>query len=291
MRDLALAGLLAIATILWGATFTVVRDAIAVYGVFSFLAVRFLIASIALGVIGARRMNLRTLLVGGAVGSALAAGFVLQTIGLQYTSPTNSGLITGLVVVLTPACAFLMYRTRTPKIYIAPVVGAFVGLALLTGESPDEFRVGDILTMACAAAFAVHVVLLGRYAAKHDAVGFALAQMMATALLCGIAAPIFEPLEPPPREVWFALGLTGLGASALAFLIMTYVQQHLPAVRTAVILTLEPLFAVVFGYLLAGDRLTLIQGVGAALILSALLVGEVGPALLSARRRRGGPGV
>ncbi|MBT7101641.1 DMT family transporter, partial [Candidatus Poribacteria bacterium] len=217
MPDLALAGLLTIATILWGVTFTVVRDAVAVYGVLSFLAVRFLIASIALGVIGARRMSLRTLLVGGAVGSALALGFVLQTIGLRYTSPTNSGLITGLVVVLTPAIAFVMYRTRTPKLYIAPVLGAFVGLALLTGESPEEFRLGDVLTMACAVAFAAHVVLLGRYAAAHDAIGFALAQMVSTAALCGIAAPIFEPMELPPREVWFALGLTGLGASALAF--------------------------------------------------------------------------
>ena len=216
----------------------------------------------------------------------MAAGFVLQTIGLRYTSPTNSGLITGLVVVLTPAIAFLMYRTRIPKLYIAPVVGAFVGLALLTGESPEEFRVGDILTMACAVAFAAHVVLLGRYAGEHDAVGFALAQMLSTAVLCGVAAPIFEPMELPPREIWFALGMTGLGASALAFLIMTYVQQRLSAIRTAVILTMEPLFAVIFGYLLAGDRLTVIQSIGAALILSALLVGEVGPALLTGRRPR-----
>jgi drug/metabolite transporter (DMT)-like permease len=275
-----------IATLLWGATFTIVRDAVAVYGVLSFLAVRFLIASVALGIIGARRMSLRTLLVGGTVGSALAAGFVLQTIGLRYTSPTNSGLITGLVVVLTPAIAFLMYCTRIPKLYIAPVVGAFVGLALLTGESPEEFRVGDILTMACAVAFAAHVVLLGRYAGEHDAVGFALAQMLSTAVLCGVAAPILEPMELPPREIWFALGMTGLGASALAFLIMTYVQQRLSAIRTAVILTMEPLFAVVFGYLLAGDRLTVIQSIGAALILSALLVGEVGPALLNGRRSR-----
>ena len=190
--------------------------------------------------------------------------------------------------MLTPAIAFVMYRTRTPKLYIAPVLGAFVGLALLTGESPEEFRIGDVLTMACAVAFAAHVVLLGRYAAAHDAIGFALAQMISTGVVCGIAAPIFEPLELPPREVWFALGLTGLGASALAFLIMTYVQQRLSAVRTAVILTMEPLFAVVFGYILAGDRLTSIQAVGAALILSALLVGEVGPALLSGRRAASG---
>lgn len=287
MSDLALAGLLTIATLLWGATFTVVRDAVAVYGVLSFLAIRFLIASVALGMVGARRMSVRTLLVGGAVGSALALGFVLQTIGLRYTSPTNSGLITGLVVVLTPAIAFLMYRTRTPRMYIAPVLGAFVGLALLTGESPEEFRVGDVLTMGCAVAFAAHVVLLGRYAGRHDAIGFALAQMMSTAVLCGIAAPIFEPMEPPPREVWFALGMTGLGASAVAFLIMTYVQQRLSAVRTAVILTMEPLFAVIFGYVLAGDRLTSIQMVGAALILSALLVGEIGPAILNGRARMG----
>jgi drug/metabolite transporter (DMT)-like permease len=126
--------------------------------------------------------------------------------------------------------------------------------------------------LGCAAAFGLHIALLSRYAGEHDARALALGQMLSTTVLFALAWPIFEPISWPTRDVWLALLLTGTVASALAFYIQTLVQQHLSAARTAVVLTTEPVFAALFGYWLAGDRLSPLQLVGAACIMAALAI-------------------
>jgi drug/metabolite transporter (DMT)-like permease len=142
-------------------------------------------------------------------------------------------------------------------------------MVLLTGQAPGDFRRGDFLTLGCAVAYGVHIALLSRYAREHDARVLALAQMLAAAVLFALVWPLVEPIAWPSAEVWGALAVTGVVASALAFYIQTLVQQRLSAVSTAVILTMEPVFAALFGYWLAGDRLTGIQLAGAAAILAA----------------------
>ncbi|RMF88251.1 MAG: EamA family transporter, partial [Nitrospirae bacterium] len=136
-------------------------------------------------------------------------------------------------------------------------------------------NLGDLLTLGCAVAFGLHIALLSRHAPRHDPRALTAAQMLACAALFGLAWPAFEPVEAPPREVWFALALTGLVASALAFFVQTVVQRHLSAGRTAVILTMEPVFAALFGYLLAGDRLGPSQLAGGALIVAALYLAQL----------------
>ncbi len=150
-------------------------------------------------------------------------------------------------------------------------------MVLLAGGGPDGANLGDLLTLLCAAALGLHIALLSRYAAGYDAFGLAFAQMLSMALVFALFWPLFETVAFPPREVWGALIVTGLVASAGAFWAQTFVQQRLPAARTAVILTMEPVFAALFGYWLAGDRLVAVQVFGAALVLSALAVGEVAP--------------
>jgi drug/metabolite transporter (DMT)-like permease len=152
-------------------------------------------------------------------------------------------------------------------------------MVLLAGQSPSGVRVGDALTVVCAGALGLHIALLSRYAREHDAGPLALAQMLSMAILFSLMWPLFEPVVVPPREVLFAIFLTGLVASAGAFYIQTTVQQRIPAARAAIILTTEPIFAAFFGYWLAGDRLSPAPLAGAALILSALFVGEVLPVL------------
>jgi drug/metabolite transporter (DMT)-like permease len=125
----------------------------------------------------------------------------------------------------------------------------------------------------------LHVALLSRYAASHDAGALTLAQILAVTLLFVVLWPFFSPVALPPPGVWVALLATGVVASAGAYLVQTTVQQHISAARTAVILTMEPLFAALFGYWLAGDRLVAVQVFGGVLILCALLVGEVAPRL------------
>lgn len=138
---------------------------------------------------------------------------------------------------------------------------------------------GDLLTLLCAGSLGLHIALLSRYAYTHDASGLVFAQMLSVALAFALFWPLFEPVAFPPQEVWLALVATGLVASAGAFWVQTYVQQRISAARTAVILTMEPVFAAIFGYWLAGDRLVAVQIFGAALILSAPFVGEVLPVI------------
>ena len=265
-------------TAVWGWTFVVVQDAISAYGVLAFLALRFALASVALAPLFLG-MTRRTLLVGSGIGLVLAIGYLFQTLGLLYTTPTNSGLITGLFVVVAPLTARAFFKVDVSPQIVAAVFLSLTGIVLLAGQSPSGVRVGDVLTVVCAGALGLHIALLSRYASEHDAGSLALAQMLSMAILFSLLWPLFEPVVMPPREVLFAIGLTGLVASALAFYIQTTVQQRIPAARAAIILTTEPLFAALFGYWLAGDRLSPVQLAGAALILSALFVGEVLPLL------------
>jgi drug/metabolite transporter (DMT)-like permease len=276
--------LLLAVTAVWGWTFVVVQDAISVYGVIPFLAVRFVLAGAALTPIYAAKLTRRSLIVGGGIGVVLAAGYLFQTTGLLFTTPTNSGLITGLFVVFAPLADRLLFGANLSRQVVLAVALSFGGMILLAGGGPEGANWGDLLTLLCAAALGLHIALLSRYAASHDAGALTLAQIFAMALLFVIVWPFFDPIALPQPGVWVALLVTGLLASAGAFLVQTTVQQHIPAARTAIILTMEPVFAALFGYWLAGDRLVAIQILGALMILSALVIGEVLPVL---RRSKG----
>ncbi|HEU4494036.1 MAG TPA: DMT family transporter [Rubrobacteraceae bacterium] len=266
-------------TAVWGWTFVVVQDAISGFGVLGFLALRFALASVALSPILLFGITRRVLLVGGGIGLVLAMGYLFQTLGLLYTTPTNSGLITGLFVVFAPLADRVLFGVSASRQTIVAVVLSLLGLTLLAGGGPEGVNPGDLLTLLCAAALGVHIALLSRYAAGHDAGSLTFAQILAMALLFAVLWPFTGELALPPPEVWVALLITGLLASAGAFYVQTFVQQRLPAARTAIILTMEPAFAVFFGYWLAGDRLVAVQIFGAVLILSAVFVGEVAPVL------------
>ena len=271
--------LLVAVTAVWGWTFVVVQDAISVYDVIPFLAVRFVLAGTALAPIYARKLTRRSLIVGGGIGVVLAAGYLFQTTGLLFTTPTNSGLITGLFVVFAPLADRLLFGANVSRQVVLAVALSLLGMVLLAGGGPEGANWGDLLTLLCAAALGLHIALLSRYAASHDAGALTLAQILSIALLFLIVWPFFAPVSLPPSEVWVALLVTGLLASAGAFLVQTTVQQHIPAARTAIILTMEPVFAALFGYWLAGDRLVAVQILGALMILSALVIGEVVPVL------------
>ena len=271
--------LLVAVTAVWGWTFVVVQDAISVYGVIPFLALRFVLAGAALAPVYATKLTRRSLIVGGGIGVVLAAGYLFQTTGLLFTTPTNSGLITGLFVVFAPLADRLLFGANVSRQVVVAVALSLLGMVLLAGGGPDGANWGDFLTLLCAAALGLHIALLSRYAASYDAGALTLAQILSIALLFVLVWPFSSPVSLPTPEVWVALLVTGLLASAGAFLVQTTVQQHISAARTAIILTMEPVFAALFGYWLAGDRLVAIQILGALMILSALVIGEVVPVL------------
>lgn len=226
-----------------------------------------------MAVIVHRLPNRRTLTRGAVIGTALAAGYLLQTLGLQSTSPGNAGLITGLFVVFTPLIERLTGRPVPGRTYLAVVV-ALGGTLLLTGGGTARIGIGDLLVLGCAVAFAAHIVLLSRWSPDLPSAPLALVQMAAATVLFGAAAaPHFEP--PAGGGVWLAIGVTGVFASALAFFVQTWAQVHLTASRTALVLATEPAWALAFSVLLTGQRLDAVQGAGAALVLAAILGHEL----------------
>jgi drug/metabolite transporter (DMT)-like permease len=269
--------LLVLVTAVWGWTFVLVKDAISHYPTLPFLAARFALAGLVMVLVVHRPPAWRVLRVGVPIGLALAAGYFLQTVGLQTTSAGNAGLLTGLLVLFTPLIDGVLGVRIPPRTIVSAVV-ALAGTVLLTGAGFALPGIGDLLVVGCAFCFALHIVLLSRWAPGAPPAALAMVQMLTVAVLFGgLSLP---QLTPPPSGVWFAILITGVLASALAFLIQTWAQTHISASRTALILATEPAWALLAAVVLAGQRFGLVQGIGAALLVVAI----IGHEALAARR-------
>jgi drug/metabolite transporter (DMT)-like permease len=266
-------------TAVWGATFVVVRDAVARVPPSAFIAVRFLAAAALLAALRphqALRRDRRLAAAGVLAGLALFAGYAFQTVGLQYTSASSAGFITGLAVVLTPLLGAVLLRQRPGRWPATGALLAAAGLALLTLQRL-EVRRGDLLVLCCAFAFAIHILLLGRYSPRHASYQLAVVQLATTGVLALAWAAAAGDLRPPRSvQVWFALAITAVLASAGGFLVQTRAQRNVSPTRTAVIFTMEPVFAAVVAFWLAGERLAARGWLGAACILAGMLVAELG---------------
>ena len=264
-------------TAVWGVTFVQVKDAVAIYPLFAFLAVRYAIATGALALAGGTRV--RTLgrsgwTAGALVGSLLGLGIGLQTAGLERTTVSSTGFITGLYVVFTPVFGLALFRTSVAVEVWLGVAFALAGLAMLSGV-PVGTTGGNLLVLASAAAQALQIVALERYARRYDAIALTLVQMavcLATFLVIALALGQLE--VPRGWTVWGALLVTGLFASALAYLIQVWAQRRLSAARIAIVFSLETVFAGIFGYWLADDRLGWLGWGGCAVILVGIAVAE-----------------
>jgi drug/metabolite transporter (DMT)-like permease len=273
-------------TAVWGITFVQVKDAVDVYPLFAFLAVRYAIATGVLGVVGARRLltlGRSGLAAGGVLGGLLGLGIGLQTAGLERTTVSSTGFITGLYVVLTPLFGLLLFRTTVGLEVWAGVALSVVGLALLSGVDIGS-PTGDLLVLGSAAAQALQILMVERYATRYDAVALTLVQMSACfAGFLVIALALGELEVPHGRTVWGALIATGVFASALAYLIQVWAQRRISASRIAIVFSLETVFAGIFGFWLAGDRLGWLGWGGCAVILAGIVVAE--PSAASTLRR------
>jgi len=264
-------------TAVWGVTFVQVKDAVAVYPLFAFLAVRFAIATAVLAPAAAGRM--RGLGRGGAAASALlggllAAGYALQTAGLERTTVSSTGFVTGMYVVLTPLIVLAAFRERAPAAVWGGVVLSTVGLALLAGVHGGS-PAGDLLVLGGAAVYSLQIVLMERFAPHYDPVAFTTGEMAAAfAGLGAVALARRELAAPHGWTVWGALLVTGIFASALAFLAQTWAQRRTSATRTALAFALEPVWTALFGITLAGDRLGAAGWGGCAAIFAGILVAE-----------------
>jgi drug/metabolite transporter (DMT)-like permease len=222
-----------------------------------------------------RGLGRRGAAAGALLGLLLAAGYALQTAGLERTSVSNAGFVTGLYVVFTPLLALALFRLRIGAAAWIGVAVATGGLALLSGLGEGGSADGDLLVLGGSAAYSLQIVLLERFARRYDAIAFTQVEMTAAFAGFAVVALALGQVELPRGwTVWGALLVTGVFASALAFLVQTWAQGRTSATRTALAFAMEPAFTAVFGFALAGDRLGVLAWLGCGLIMLGILLAE-----------------
>jgi drug/metabolite transporter (DMT)-like permease len=282
LRRTAELALIAIASV-WGLTFVMVHDAIQLLPTMDFLGYRFVPAALLVAIVfhrELRRLSPAGWRAGLIMGGFLTAGYVCQTLGMEHTSASHAGFITGLFVVLTPVLGAVFLRDRVSGVaWVAAGVSA-VGLYLLSGAGGDFELRGDGLVLLAAFALAAHILATSRGVRDHNVGALLAVQLGVVGVVCLAVGAVGGGLEKPEGStVWSALIVTSLIASALGFFVQSFAQQHAPADRTALILASEPAFAGLFGWLLADERLGVVGWTGAALIMVAIVAVDLVPRL------------
>ncbi|MGE5507520.1 MAG: DMT family transporter [Chitinophagales bacterium] len=271
---------LILVTLIWGVTFSLTKRGVAAVPPLYFLAIRFTAAFAMLLAFGGRRLRGFTLAewqAGLVAGFVYAAGFITQTLGLQRTLAAKAAFITGLSVILVPVLSVVFLRQSPEPAEMLGSAISFVGLAVLSvSSSLALLSFGDFLVLLCAIAFALHIILVGRWAQKVDPYRFTTVQVGVTGLLCGALGVFLEPFPAGlTSATWFALGFLALFATVGTTLMQTWAQRHTDATRTAVIFTLEPVFAAVFAFFILGEVPTTRTWIGGLLIITGILLAEL----------------
>lgn len=281
-RSLPTTSLVAV-TAIWGATFVVVADVITQMPVFAFLAWRFGIATVLLlllrpqAVLALSTAEVRR---GAFLGLLLGVGYLAQTFGLETVSPTVSGFLTALFVVFTPFLAWASTRERIAARMWLAVILAAAGAATMTFAGGGGLLLGlgwgECITIIGALLFAGHIVGLSRWSNGGNAYGLAVVQLGTVTLVCaGLSAMVDDSFMPPTAQVWVAIFFLAVAATAIAFVVQTWAQSRLAPSRAAVILMMEPVFALITG-VIVGEALTRNIFAGGFLVLIAVYISEIG---------------
>jgi drug/metabolite transporter (DMT)-like permease len=253
--------------------------------VMDFLAVRFSVATLVMLAMRPnclRGLNRVGILRATGLGLALGLGYITQTFGLKYTSASVSGFITGMFVVLTPVISWILLRRGANRNTIIAVALATVGLGLLSLNG-WSIGFGELLTLTCALFFALQIVGLGEWSAQYDPYSFAVIQIGVVAIISLTAAIPGGIIIPPNNGVWVAVAVTAVLATAAGFLVQTWAQSLVSPTRAAVVMTMELVFAGLFGVFIGGNQMTARILVGAACVLAAMFVSGIKTAPIAPR--------
>ena len=273
--------LLLTVAIAWGVTFLMVQDAISTTPVYAFLFFRFTLASILMFIISYRflnELNKKTILYGVILGILLFSAFATQTFGLIYTKSSIVAFITGLNVICVPFLTYLFFKDKIKLNVLIATFIAVIGLYLLTMSGTLEFEKGEFLTLICAILFALQIIFTGKFSKQVNVFMLVLFQLITVSIL----ALIFSlSLDSATFNISYnyaffkAVIITAIFATVYAFLIQTYMQQFTTATKTAIIFTMEPVSAAIFAYFTVNEVLTIVQFIGAVLIILATLIAEL----------------
>jgi drug/metabolite transporter (DMT)-like permease len=277
---------LAFCSLLWGVTFVVVKNALGYSSVFLFLAVRFSVAALlmlAFSVRVLRQFEREDLFAGLRLGCFMFLGYAFQTAGLQYTTPSKSGFVTGSSVVLVPLLLAIFWGRRLSRGAYAGALVAVLGLYFLTipSEGIAYLNRGDVLTFVAAGLYAVHIILVGEYTRQRSSRVLSVVQVAACAVMAWMTAGAAAAIRwQPARFEWRLELLLGIlicavFATAVAFSIQLWAQQYTSSSHAAILFTLEPVFAVITSYILIGERLNARAVLGAIFVLVGILIAEM----------------
>lgn len=271
--------LLLLGTLFWGMTFVFIKDAVSLMSVAGFLGCRFLLASIVLILIFIKRLrkfDRNTFKFGALLSVPLLFSFLAQTIGLQYTSASMGGFITGLSVVFVPIILSVMQR-RLPSlsVFIA-VVLATLGLSFLTLGSSIAFNIGDVWVFLSAILFAIYIIMVGKYSKQSDGVLLSITQFFMVGVVCIVYAAIKGELYFPTQyKLWQAILFTALFATAYMYTVQNYYQKYISEITTSIIFSFEPLFAAITAFFYLNEALTEKTIIGGLLIFGGVLFAEI----------------
>jgi len=272
------------ACLLWGVSFVVVKLALESASPLAFAAIRFGIATIVLApFVRLEQRFTKSELLGGAVLSALLGiGFLTQTTGLQWTTPSRSAFLVAISSVLAPAIAAVAMRERPRRLLLVALALAGIGVFFLTAPDRGGLNRGDALTLITAVLYGGHIVATGVVARRFDPLRLVWLEIAGTTVLAALGAGLVEH----PHVTWSpgflgALAYTALGATVVTLLLQMKAQRHLSAARASVLFTGESLFAAITSWLVLDERLTSMQWLGGGLILAGMVLAELKPSVLS----------
>lgn len=257
---------------IWGSAFVVMKDTLHRLDVNSFLAWRFMIATLFLILLRPsvlKSFNVSFLKKGVLIGTFLGSGYIFQSFGLTLTTVGKTGFITGLYVVLTPIVAALFLKKSITKLEWGAVLLATAGLALLSFKG-FEIGLGEFLVLVSALLFALHIVALGEWASDLDTYSLTVLQLATCSVITFLASLKSGFHIPPDAGVWKAIIYTALFATSLAFIVQTWAQSFIPPSSVGVILAMEVVFAAIFGIWILNESLTLRIASGGAMVLVAM---------------------
>ncbi len=268
-------------TILWGTTFIITKTLTQDIPIFLYLGLRYLLGTI--GFIPLffhfKKVNKRILLLGILTGFIYYLSMVFQTYGLQTTTAGKAGFITGLSTVMVPFITWFLYKRRVKYTIWIAVVLSVIGMALLLIEKLLENKsgiiIGDLLVLGCAVFCAIFIVLNDRNVRIFDVYLYTIIQLITLTLLCFTSSLILREsydLFSSQLEIWLIMLYMGFGATSLTFIFQNWGQKHQGPSQTAIIFTLEPVFAVLFGFLIGNEILSLFNWIGMGLIFIAILI-------------------
>jgi drug/metabolite transporter (DMT)-like permease len=278
--------LLVLITVIWGSTFVLIKAALRDSSPLALNAVRMTVAVLLLVIYYRKHLTVMTrpaLISGAVVGIFLYLGYAFQTAGLEFTTPSKSAFLTGSSTVMVPLMLVLFWRTRIHVWRVIGIALAFGGLFLMTVPGSRQgladfanVNRGDILSIGCALAFAFQIILLGRASQRFPFEQIAVLQIGTAMALMAVTGPLLEhPRFEASGVVVAAVLITGILGTAVAFTIQAWAQQFTPATHTALIFTLEPVFAWLTSFIYLHERLGLRAGAGALLILAGVLASEL----------------